>query len=430
MTERARNMGGMLSRRSFVTSTALGGTGLMLFGASACKSSGSSRIVKLGFVTPKTGALAPFAAPDEFVIGQLKSLFDKGIAIDGKTYPVAVYLRDSQSNSKRAAEVAQDLIDNEHVDVLLAAGTADTTNPTADQAEAASVPCITTDTPWEAWFFGRHGDPANPFEWTYHFFWGLDQIAAVYTGMWKQAQTNRVIGSLWSNDPDGAAIRKGVSASVAATGGFKLLDAGLFAPGTTDFTAQISQFKQAGVEIVTGLFIPPDFATFWTQVAQQNFHPKIVTVAKALLFPATAKALGDRGYGLTNELWWSPFHPFKSGLTGQSATELCEAYSQATHDQWVPPLGFKHALFEVCLDVLKRAKALKAEAIRDAIRETNYQSIAGRVSWKDGPTANISQTPLVGGQWVAGGPFGITENVVYNREAPEIPLNAKLGLLS
>ena len=32
--------------------------------------------------------------------------------------------------------------------------------------------------------------------------------------------------------------------------------------------------------------IPPDFATFWSQAAQQGFKPKIVTIGKALLFPS------------------------------------------------------------------------------------------------------------------------------------------------
>ena len=86
-----------------------------------------------------------------------------------------------------------------------------------------------------------------------------------------------------------------------------------------DFTSQISAFKAAGAEIVTGNMIPPDFATFWSQAAQQGFRPKIVTIGKALLFPSVINSLGARGNGLTTEIWWTPNHPFKSGLTGQSA---------------------------------------------------------------------------------------------------------------
>ena len=262
----------------------------------------AERAIRIGLVTPKSGPLAPFAGADDYVIAALKPLFAKGVSVGGVTHPVEVVVKDSQSNPRRAAEVAAELIDKDKVDLLIAAGTADTTNPTADQAEANGVPCLTTDTPWEAHFFGRRGDPKKSFDWTWHYFWGLKQISDVYTGIWSLKPTNKTVGALWSNDPDGAAVGKGVTAAAEAAG-FKIVDAGFFTPGASDYSAQIAKFKQANVEILTGLFIPPDFSTFWTQAAQQGYKPKIVTVAKALLFPQTVGALGARGPGLTTELW-------------------------------------------------------------------------------------------------------------------------------
>lgn len=67
--------------------------------------------------------------------------------------------------------------------------------------------------------------------------------------------------------------------------GYKLVDPGRYQNMSDDFSAQISAFKQAGVEIVSGVMIPPDFTTFWTQAAQQGFKPKVVNVAKASEFP-------------------------------------------------------------------------------------------------------------------------------------------------
>ncbi len=137
--------------------------------------------------------------------------------------------------------------------------------------------------------------------------------------------------------------------------------------------------------------------------AQQGYKPKAATIAKALLFPASIEALGDRGVGLSSEEWWSPDHPFKSGLTGQSAAELCAAFTKATGKQWVQPIGFKHALLEVAFDILKRTKDVDdPKSIVDAMVATNYQSIVGPVNFSKGPVKNVSTTPLVGGQWVKG----------------------------
>ena len=46
------------------------------------------------------------------------------------------------------------------------------------------------------------------------------------------------------------------------------------------------------------------------------------------------------------------------GLTGQSCQQLTEAYTKASNRPWTQPIGFQHALFEVAIDVLKRAKNL------------------------------------------------------------------------
>jgi branched-chain amino acid transport system substrate-binding protein len=176
--------------------------------------------------------------------------------------------------------------------------------------------------------------------------------------------------------------------------------------------------------------IPPDFATFWSQAAQQGFKPKIVTIGKALLFPSVIESLGARGNGLTSEIWWTPSHPFKSGLTGQSCQELTDAYTRASNRPWTQPIGFQHALFEVAIDVLKRAKNLgDPKSILESIVATNYESIVGPIQWTGAPVKNVTKTPLVAGQWQRkNGKFDLV--ITENRTAPNIPMGGKLQPLS
>ena len=102
----------------------------------------SSRTIKIGYVTPRTGPLAPFGAADAFSIAQMKGVFAKGIKVGGSTFPVEIITADAQSNSNRAATVAQNLILNDNVDLMLVSDTPDITNPVADTCEANGVPCI------------------------------------------------------------------------------------------------------------------------------------------------------------------------------------------------------------------------------------------------------------------------------------------------
>ena len=387
--------------------------------------------LRIGHVSPRTGPLAGFAEADEYVLGAIQEAFSGGLENNGKSWNIEIISKDSQSNPNRAAEVAADLILGEEVDIIVAASTPDTVNPVSDQAEVNEVPCITTDCPWQPYFFGRNGVPGEGFQSTYHFFWGLEDVIGAFLDMWGKSGVTKTVAGLFPNDADGNAWghpELGLPKPLAAAG-YDLIDPGRYQPLSDDFSNQIAAFKSAGCEIVTGNMIPPDFATFWSQAAQQGFNPKVVTIGKALLFPSVIESLGDRGDGLTSEVWWSPNHPFSSSLTGASSKELAGDYSTATGRPWTQPIGFKHALFEVVADVVKRAADLEdPAAIVSAIAATNLNTIVGPVNWANGPINNVTKTPLVAGQWQKDGD-GFELQIVANSAAPEIPVTADLKLL-
>jgi len=418
-----------INRRSIVTRS----LGMLAAPAilRAIPAKAQSKSIKIGHVSPRTGPLAGFGEADGFILDQVRGILAKGLESGGKTYQVEIVSKDSQSSGTRASEVASELMLRDKVDLILASATPDTTNPVADQAEVNEVPCITTNCPWQPYFFGRNGDPAKGFTWTYHFFWGLEDVIAAFLDLWEGQPTNKVVGGLFPNDADGNAWgnpQRGLPPALAQAG-YRLIDPGRYQVMNNDFTSQITRFKEAGAEIITGNMIPPDFATFWSQAAQQNFHPKIATIGKALLFPSVVSSLGPRGNGLTSEVWWTPDYPFRSGLTGQSARQLTDAYMSATTRPWSQPIGYQHALFEVAIDVLKRAKSMDPKAILDAIVVTNYNSIVGPVHWTGQPVKNVSKTPLVAGQWQRrNGAFELV--ITANKPAPEIPIGGKLELLS
>jgi branched-chain amino acid transport system substrate-binding protein len=389
----------------------------------------SGRKIKIGYVSPQTGPLAAFGEGDKFVLAGVIEALKGGIKIGNSVYPVEIIVKDSQSNPNRAAEVAGDLILKDKIDLMVVASTPETTNPVSDQCELNEVPCISTVAPWQPWFFARGGKPDQGFNWTYHFFWGLEDIIGVFTAMWGSLPTNKKVGGLFPNDGDGNAWgdpERGFPKPLKDKG-YSLLDPGRYQNLTSDFSAQIAAFKKGECEIVTGVVIPPDFRIFWTQARQQGFKPRIASVGKALLFPPAVEAIGDIADGLSTEVWWSPSHPFKSSLNGASAKKLAEEYESATGKQWTQPIGFVHALFEVAADTLKRSKSVDDKgAIRDALVATNLNTIVGPIAWGKGPVKNVAKTPLVGGQWVKGKKFKFDLVIVNNVTAPGIPVGGRL----
>jgi len=425
-----------LTRRNFLKVSATSAAALAL---NACGLGGggaaAGRTVKIGYVTPQTGPLAPFGEADTFTVNAMKTVLVNGLSIAGKTHPVEILVKDSQSDPNRAAEVAADLILQDSIDLMLVASTPETTNPVSDQCEVNGIPCISTVAPWQPWFIGRGGVPGqSEFKWTYHFFWGLEDIIAVFTNMWGSVETNKVVGGMWPNDGDGLAWSSPEVGfpPVLTAGGYTVVDPGRYENLKDDFSAELSRFKDQSVEIVTGVMIPPDLGTFLTQASQQGFTPKMFTVGKAALFPAVIEGIsGGLGEGLTTEIWWTPSHPFKSSLTGVTAKELGDAYEKETQKQWTQPIGFVHALFEVATDALKRVTNVDDKAaIVTAIKATTLDTIVGNISWASGPVPNVAKTPLVGGQWVKGTSHPFDLVITSNATAPNIPSGGTTQIMS
>lgn len=409
-------------------------TGLAL---SSCKigagstPSGTSNSLKIGFVSPRTGATASFGEPDAYVLSLARQALSAGLTIGGKKYDVQVIDKDSQSNPQRSAQVANDLINGEGVDLMLTTSTPETVNPVSDACEAAGVPCISTVVPWEAWYFGRGAKEgqADAYKYTFHFCFGVEQFHQAYTHLWPQVTTNKKVGVMWPNDSDGNAIRRALG-PLLAKAGYTIVDPGAYTNGTNDYSAQIAKFKAEGCEIFNAFPLPPDFATFWQQAAQQGYKPKIAQIAKTGLFPSQVEALGPLGIGLGGGSYWHPTFPYKSALTKLSAKDLAEGYQNSAGKQWNQQLGPSLALFDAAAAAFQAAADPKDKnAVAKAIGSLDVETPVGRLRWGKGPNANVVTAPILGSQWVAapsGSKYKVELVVCENSSDPNVPVASQM----
>jgi len=428
-----------LTRRQILRTIGLGATGLVLSGPAlaACSpgsgsvgGGGSNAKIKIGFVSPRTGPAAGFGEPDGYVLGLARNAFASGLTINGKKYDVQIVDKDGQSDPQRASQVANDLINTEGVDLMLTTSTPETVNPVSDACEAAGVPCISTVVPWEAWYFGRGAKPgeASPFKFTYHFCFGVEQFNLAYTHLWPQVTTNKRVGVMWPNDSDGNAIR-GALGPLLKQAGYTIDDPGAYTDGTNDYSSQIAKFKQNQDEIFNTFPIPPDFATFWQQAAQQGYKPKIVQIAKTGLFPSQVEALGPIGVNVASAAYWTPTYPYTSSLTNISSKALADGYEASAGKQWSQQLGPSLALFDVAAAALKASSDPKDKAaVAKSISTVSAMTPVGQIQFGKGPNANVVATPIIGGQWVStnGGKHPLEFVLCENSSDTNVPIAAQL----
>ncbi len=392
--------------------------------------------IKIGYVTVLSGPRAPFGVADEWQLARIRTLLKDGLEVaGGKRVPVEIVLKDNQSDANRSLQVVQDLVLRDKVDLMLVQD-GDATTPAGQLCDVHGIPMVSTMSPWQAFMFARNGNLSKGFPFSFHFFWGADDVVKTFVAMWDAARTNKQVGTLYIDNPPGQAFADPLRGmpGMLRSAGYKESTGGFFKLATDDFSNQVSGFKSAGAQIASGFMYESHFATFWKQAQQSGFKPEIVTMAAAFLFPSAMKALGAAGNGMSTEVWWTPSFPFKSSLTGQSAKDFAADWEKSTGQQWTQPLGYAHALWEVGLGALKTAADPRdRKSVRDALRELSLDTMVGKVDFKGSPIKSVAKTTLAGGQWrrAADGakhPFELL--VVDNTLARHLPLGDGLKLLS
>lgn len=414
-----------ISRRTLLKGSGVAVGAATLTGAFTGSAFAAGRIVKIGIVSPDTGPMAAFAEPTPFVMAQIIKATGGVVKINGVTHPFEFIVRDTQSNPNRAAEVTQDLILNEAVDIVLCYGGPENANPASDQCELNGVPCIASDLPIEPWFFGRGGDPKVGFEYTYCAFFDVPSYIGAMAAFLDKLETNKKVGGLWPNDADGIAVSGAVKGIFGAKD-YSVTDPGRFDLPATSYATQIASFRAENVDIVQAIMPPPAFTLFWTQCAQQGYQPKAVIAGKSSEYPASINPLGDKAVGISVPVWWTPDFPYKSSLSGQSSKEMAQAYEDTEKRQWTAGIGSRYAMMEVIMDTLSRTTNIDdPDSVRDALAATKLDTLCGPIDFTSGTVPNTSRMGVVHVQWdhsKEGYEFPYNMVIVDNTFHPDIPV--------
>jgi len=236
------------------------------------------------------------------------------------------------------------------------------------------------------------------------------------------------VAAAFPNDSDGNAFRA-VFPPILKGAGYKTVLSSAYTDRLTNYSSMISQFKSSGADFFTNGPLPPDFATMWKQSVQQGFNPKLATVAKVLLFPPDAYAMGSLAYNIATDSWWVPSLPWTSSFTGQTCQQLADAYTADGNGQPNANIS-NYTLFEIAYKAFTSVndphnKDEVAQAIHNVVIP---DAVAGPMDFTSSknPAPGVVITPPVGIQWQKSTKYPVEAVVVDNTLLPEAKITGDL----
>ena len=364
--------------------------------------------IKIGYVNPQTGALAGNGEGAQWVIDQMtKWVADNGgITIDGQQYGLDVRYYDSASDSSQAAEYAQKLCEEDDVDLMIAIQTPETVIPVAGVAERYGVPCVAIQAPVNPVAGNVAGGTKT--EWVFEAFWTIEKVYEAHKALWTAAgygpNTGAKIGLAFASDADGSAWHD-IFTELLPKDGYEVVDPGTYTSGSNAFETIATTYKNAGIDVLAGTNIPPDFLNLYKACLSAGVKPGCVTMGKCCLLDGDVAVLENESQGFANgimtEVWWQPNFPFTSAVTGKTAQEIGDAYVADNNGRNMPqPAGYAYAALELAVNAFKTAGTLDKEKVRDALAATDIETIVGPIKYDQEMLGlTYGDTVLAGGQW-------------------------------
>jgi branched-chain amino acid transport system substrate-binding protein len=120
--------------------------------------------------------------------------------------------------------------------------------------------------------------------------------------------------------------------------------------------------------------------------------------------------------------------PYKSSLTGQTASALASAFEASTGNEWVQSIGSTYALFEVAKEAFAAASDPHDKAeVANALHNVSYSGMNGAIDFASGPAPGVGIVLPVGAQWKAStGKYPFEMKVVDNSLNSSVPIGATL----
>lgn len=189
-----------------------------------------------------------------------------------------------------------------------------------------------------------------------------------------------------------------------------------YQPGTTDFSSQLLQIREANPDVIIGGTYIDDAIAITRQISEVGVTPKMVAMTSGTVEPEYYENVGDAAVGVMGSTQWEPTVETPGNEEFVSAWE--ENYDEAPGYHAALP----YASMNIMRDAIEACECLDQEEIRDYILDLETETIIGSFAVDPETGRQIGKTAFLI-QWQEGG----DRPVVWPEDAAVTPYQLPLS---
>jgi branched-chain amino acid transport system substrate-binding protein len=358
--------------------------------AASVSAAKAADVIKIGAPLALTGPLADEGKKQEIVWSMWLAKVNAagGLNVGGKKMKAELVKYDYQSDGSRSGQLAEKMITDDKVDVLLAPFGSGHTKIVAAVAERYQTPVVACASSSESVFdqglknlFGTLAPNGSMNDTMVKFF------------KTKMPQLKRV-AVLGRDDVFPKSMAQGVSAAAKANGLDVIYDQ-LYAVGTMDHSAAVSAIKAAKPDWIYVTGYTQDLILARKQMSDLGVKAPIITMMTGPAYKEFTDGLGTLANGVTSYSWWHHATSYK-GVGAWPTTE--DFYKEFTAKNKYDPdyiHGSCAAAVVVLGDAIERAGSIDKAKVRQALSSTDIVTFYGPIKFSPNGMNQARDVPII-----------------------------------
>jgi branched-chain amino acid transport system substrate-binding protein len=298
-----------------------------------------------------------------------------GFERDGTTYTLEMVIRDDQTDASRSRSIYQELIDQEGIDYLLGPYASSVTLPASAVAAQTGRPMV-------------EGGGASPeiFSQGNEWIFGLLPTADLYSlsGIdmaLNQDEPPETVALLAEDDTFSQSTLEGAVEAIEQTD-LEIVVNETFPTEASDLSTNLGKVRDQEADMLILAAHQKHAVILASQMESQNVNPDMAMATVGSLTASFKEETGANGNYIYGPSSWANDAEYDGYLFG-TAGDYTEAHQEAFDYEPDYHNAAGVAVVETFHQAFQQASELSPEAVRDAIRDIQFTSAYGEISFQD-----------------------------------------------